>query len=71
VPRRTVIPTLSAPASPDFRIRGDCGCDLLHHPNPANAGKAVRRLAFDRNLSPSEVPGRIRNLFRSYEVGIA
>jgi hypothetical protein len=33
---------------------------------------AVHRLAFDRNLPPSEALGRIRDQFRSYDkVGIA
>jgi hypothetical protein len=30
---------------------------------------AVRRLAFDRNLPPSEALGRIRDQFRSYDEG--
>ena len=29
----------------------------------------VRRLAFDRNLPPSEALGRIRDAFRSYDEG--
>jgi hypothetical protein len=34
--------------------------------------RAIRRLAFDRNLPPSEAMGRIRDQFRSYdEEGIA
>jgi hypothetical protein len=30
---------------------------------------AVRRLAFDRSLPPSEALGRIRDAFRSYDEG--
>ncbi|HET6918592.1 MAG TPA: hypothetical protein VFI46_03900 [Jiangellaceae bacterium] len=31
--------------------------------------RAVRRLAFDRILPPSEALGRIRDAFRSYDEG--
>ena len=31
---------------------------------------AVRRLAFDRNLPPSEALGRIRDAYREYDGGV-
>jgi hypothetical protein len=61
-----------------FDRRLNCAAQPLltgHHADTSmrrERTRAIRRLAFDRNLPPSEALGRIRDAFRSYdEEGIA